>query len=153
MKKKISILLLTLNSFLFAQTNKINITLDNKITDTEVTTFTKMYGFQKKEYALSILKRKTLFAKAYIENYGLSNEDMDIIKIIIKNIISKKYIDKLLEKHKPTDLEAKSYYLIHKKEFGNKKFEDVKSMIKKKMVYLNKYNIIKKEYERLKNEK
>ena len=153
MKKKILLLLVVFNGFLFAQNNKIEITLDKKINESELMTFKKMYGFQKKDSALSVLKRKSLFAKEYVDEYGLSEEDLNTINIIVKNILSKKYIKKVLEKNEPTDLEAKSYYLIHKKEYGNKKFEDVKSMVKKRMVQLNRYKIIKKEYERLKDEK
>lgn len=153
MKKKILLLLIMFNSFTYAQNNKIEIDLNKKISETELNKFIDIYRYQNKSAALSALERRTIFAKTYLTEYGLSNEDLDLIKIVIKNMLSKKYIDKLLEKNKPTDIEAKSYYKIHKKEFGNKKFEEVKNIIKKRMVQLNRYKIVKKEYERLKYEK
>ncbi len=119
----------------------------------EIETFQKFYNIKQKDLAKSILERETRFAKEYIKRYGLSQEDKSYLQILVIRYLSKQYIKKLLDRHKPDDIEAKAYYLLHKKRYKNQSFESVKDDIKKEMVQKKAIELIKKEDKRLQNEK
>lgn len=115
----------------------------------EINLFQKIYAIEQKDVANKILERKTLFAKEYIEKYGLSEEDRNYLQIFIKKYLAKRYIEKLLQQHLPNDKEAQSYYLLHKDRY-KAPFESIKNRIKEDMVRLKAIKLTNKEYKRLK---
>ncbi len=114
--------------------------------------FQKMFHIQQKELATSILNRKTTFAKEYMKKYGLSPKDKSYLEILIKRYLANQYIKKLLEQNKPSDKEAKAYYLLHREKYKKLPFQSVKERIKEEMVQKKAIKIIEKEYKRLQNE-
>jgi len=118
----------------------------------EIETFQELYNIKQKDLAKSILERETSFAKEYIKRYSLSQEDKNYLKILAIRYLSRQYIRKLLDRYKPNDIEAKAYYLLHKKRYKNRPFESVKDEVKNEMVQKKAIEIIKKEDKRLQNE-
>ena len=140
--------------FLMAASNPQSICVELKeepISQNKLKQLVKIYGIQNSDLAKDIYKRKKLFAKEYLKSQGLKFEDKVILEVLIINYLSQKYVNNFLKTKLPSDQEAKSYYLLHKKEFRGD-FNTVKEQVKRKMLTIKAPSLIQEEYQRLKNE-
>lgn len=113
--------------------------------------FTDLYEIQDSKFGQKLLKKRILFAKAYLKKYGLSDQDRDHLKILVLNYLAKRYTKKFLSQYEPTDKEAYSYYLLHQKEY-KQPFDVVKKRIKEQMLKIKSISLIEQELRRLEHE-
>jgi len=114
--------------------------------------FNRMYAIKKKEAGEKLLRRRILFANEYLRRYGLNERDKDKMLLFVLNYLSRQYNKKILEENRPTDEEAYSYYLLHKKQYPMG-YEKSKEKVKQDLLNLKSFQILQKEYERLANQK
>ncbi len=63
-----------------------------------------------------LLKQK-VFAKAFVDKYGINNDTKIEIRLLIEQLLAQKYIEKWKQKHQPNEAALKSFYLDHKDRF------------------------------------
>ena len=69
------------------------------------------------KYVKRVFNRNTLFAKALLKKYGLSEEDRGYIDLKVAEALANIYMKKESDRFEPNEKEIKSFYIEHMDEF------------------------------------